>query len=109
MFKLKDRNDADLVLAMTHEEVVTCHVAREVRSYRELPQMLVPLPDEGARRAAPARRRAAHARVHHEGRLHLRPRRGGPAESYEPQIGAYDRIFERCGLDWYEVESRRRA
>ncbi|CAA9494111.1 MAG: Prolyl-tRNA synthetase, bacterial type, partial [uncultured Solirubrobacteraceae bacterium] len=38
----------------------------------------LPLPDEGARRGAPARRAAAHARVHHEGRLHLRPRRGGP-------------------------------
>ena len=38
----------------------------------------VPHPDEGARRAAPAGRRAAHARVHDEGRLLLRPRRGGP-------------------------------
>ena len=39
----------------------------------------LPLPDQGARRAAPARRRAAHARVRHEGRLQLRPRRGRPA------------------------------
>ena len=38
----------------------------------------LPLPGQGARRAAPARRRAAHARVHHEGLLHLRPRPGGP-------------------------------
>ena len=38
----------------------------------------LPLPDQGARRAAPARRRAAHPRVHHEGLLHVRPRRGGP-------------------------------
>ena len=38
----------------------------------------LPLPDQGARRAAPARRPAAHARVHHEGRLHLRPRPRGP-------------------------------
>ena len=36
----------------------------------------LPLPDQGAGRAAPARRRAAHARVHHEGLLHVRPRRG---------------------------------
>ena len=28
------------MLAMTHEEVVTYHVAREVRSYRELPMIL---------------------------------------------------------------------
>ena len=36
LFKLKDRKQADLVLAMTHEEAVTNHVAREVRSYQAL-------------------------------------------------------------------------
>ena len=41
----------------------------------------LPHPDQGARRAAAARRRAAHARVRDEGRLHLRPRRGGPASA----------------------------
>ncbi len=38
----------------------------------------VPLPDQGPRRGPPARRRPAHARVHHEGRLLLRSRRGWP-------------------------------
>ena len=40
LFKLKDRRGADCVLAMTHEETVTFHISREVRSYRDLPQML---------------------------------------------------------------------
>jgi prolyl-tRNA synthetase len=40
LFKLEDRRDAPLVLAMTHEECVAYHVAREVRSYRDLPMML---------------------------------------------------------------------
>ena len=40
LFKLKDRRGADLVLAMTHEEVVTTHVASVVRSYRDLPLFL---------------------------------------------------------------------
>ena len=40
VFKLKDRRGADFVLAMSHEENVTWHVAREVRSYRDLPQLL---------------------------------------------------------------------
>src|ERR671935_1853420 len=40
LFKLKDRRDADFVLAMTHEECVTFHVSREVRSYRDLPLIL---------------------------------------------------------------------
>ncbi len=37
LFKLKDRKGADMVLAMTHEECVTLHVAQLVRSYRDLP------------------------------------------------------------------------
>src|SRR4051812_42319448 len=40
LFKLKDRRDADPVLAMTNEEAITTHVSREVRSYRDLPQIL---------------------------------------------------------------------
>ena len=40
LFKLEDRKGSPLVLAMTHEEAVTYHVAREVRSYRDLPLML---------------------------------------------------------------------
>ncbi len=57
LIKLKDRKGADMVLAMTHEENVTFHVASIVRSYRDLPLLPLPLPDQGARRAAPARRR----------------------------------------------------
>ena len=37
----------------------------------------LPLPDQGPRRTAPARRGAAHARVHHEGLVHVRPRPRG--------------------------------
>src|SRR3954451_4494079 len=36
LFKLQDRKGAELVLAMTHEEAVTTHVAQVVRSYRQL-------------------------------------------------------------------------
>ncbi len=40
LFKLKDRRGADMVLAMTHEEIVTGHVAAAVKSYRDLPLIL---------------------------------------------------------------------
>ena len=40
LFKLEDRRGAELVLAMTHEETVTFHVAQVVRSYRDLPLIL---------------------------------------------------------------------
>ncbi len=37
LFKLTDRKGSELVLAMTHEEAVTFHIAQVVRSYRDLP------------------------------------------------------------------------
>src|SRR3984957_6439098 len=37
LFKLRDRRDAELVLALTHEEIVTGHVAPAERSYRDQP------------------------------------------------------------------------
>ena len=40
LFKLKDRRGTEMVLAMTHEEVITTHIAAEVRSYRDLPKLL---------------------------------------------------------------------
>src|SRR5215211_7927595 len=40
VFKLEDRRKAPMVLAMTHEEAVTYHVAQVVRSYRDLPFLL---------------------------------------------------------------------
>src|SRR3954469_19192087 len=39
LFTLKDRNGRDYVLPLTHEETVTWH-AKEIQSYRQLPQML---------------------------------------------------------------------
>ena len=81
LFKLEDRNGRPLVLAMTHEESVTFHVvARRALLPRPAADAL-PHPDQGARRAAPARGRPAHARVRDEGLLQLRPRRGRASRS----------------------------
>ena len=66
---------APFVLPMTHEETFTFH-AREIRLPAAAADPL-PLPDEGPRRAAPARRPDPRARVHHEGLVLVRPRRGG--------------------------------
>ena len=55
IFRLKDRKGADYVLPMTHEETVTFH-ARELQSYRAAAADALPHLDQGARRAAPARR-----------------------------------------------------
>ena len=62
LFKLEDRAERPLVLAMTHEEAVTFHISREVRSYRDLPLILYHLQikerDEPRPRAGVLRTRA---------------------------------------------------
>jgi prolyl-tRNA synthetase len=105
LFKLEDRKGAPMVLAMTHEEAVTDHVAREVRSYRDLPLMLFhiqtkerdePRPRAGVLRTREFTMKDAYSFDRDE---------EGLARSYELQAGAYERILDRCGLRWYKVES----
>ena len=105
LFKLRDRKDAELALAMTHEESLTYHVARDVRSYRELPLMLYHLQtkerDEPRPRAGVLRTREF---VMKDAYSFDRDEEGLD-RSYGLQIQAYDRIFDRAGLRWYRVES----
>ncbi len=105
LFKLEDRKGAEMVLAMTHEECVTSHIAREVRSYRDLPLMVFqiqtkerdePRPRAGVLRTREFAMKDAYSFDRDE---------EGLARSYELQSEAYGRIFDRCGLRWYRVES----
>src|SRR5437899_1607350 len=105
LFKLKDRRDAELVLAMTHEECVTFHMSREVRSYRDLPKILYHFQtkerDEPRPRAGLLRTREF---IMKDSYSFDRDAEGLEA-SYQLHIKAYDRIFDRVGLEWYRVES----
>jgi prolyl-tRNA synthetase len=105
LFKLRDRREAELVLALTHEESLTYHVARDVRSYRELPLMLYHLQtkerDEPRPRAGVLRTREFIMKDAYS----FDRDTDGLDRSYELQIQAYDRIFDRAGLRWYRVES----
>ncbi|UJA20178.1 proline--tRNA ligase [Thermoleophilia bacterium SCSIO 60948] len=105
LFRLSDRRDAPMVLAMTHEENITFHVARELRSYRELPKLLYHIQtkerDEPRPRAGVLRTREF---VMKDAYSFDRDAEGLDA-SYERFIGAYDRICDRAGLDWHRVAS----
>jgi prolyl-tRNA synthetase len=104
-FTLKDRRGADLVLAMTHEENVTMHVSKVVRSYRDLPLILyhfqVKERDEPRPRAGVLRTREF---IMKDSYTFDRDAEG-LQQGYDLHIRAYDRIFDRCGLEWYRVES----
>ncbi|HEY1523860.1 MAG TPA: proline--tRNA ligase [Solirubrobacteraceae bacterium] len=105
LFKLKDRRGADMVLAMTHEEIVTLHVASAVRSYRDLPLILyhfqVKERDEPRPRAGVLRTREF---VMKDSYTFDRDPAGLEA-AYQKHVVAYDRIMDRCGLEWYRVEA----
>jgi prolyl-tRNA synthetase len=105
LFKLQDRKGADMVLAMTHEEIVTTHVAQVVRSYRDLPLILYHLQvkerDEPRPRAGVLRTREF---IMKDSYTFDRDAEG-LAIAYDKHVGAYDRILDRCGLEWYRVEA----
>ena len=103
LFKLNDRRGAELVLALTHEEVVTSHVAQFIRSYRDLPLILYHLQVKGRDEARP---RAGVLRTREfvmKDSYSFDRDQEGMERSYQLHIEAYDRIFERTGLRWYRV------
>ena len=105
LFKLQDRRGAEMVLAMTHEEAITFHMARAIRSYRDLPLMAYHIQtkerDEPRPRAGVLRTREF---IMKDAYSFDRDQEGLGA-AYDLQAGAYDRIFDRAGLEWYRVES----
>jgi prolyl-tRNA synthetase len=105
LFKLKDRKGAELVLSMTNEETVTTHAAQVVRSYRDLPFSLYHIQvkerDEPRPRAGVLRTREFIMKDSYS----FDRDQAGMEASYEAHARAYDRIFDRCGLEWYAVES----
>jgi len=105
LFKLSDRRGAEMVLAMTHEEIVTGHVAAAVQSYRELPMILyhfqVKERDELRPRAGVLRTREF---IMKDAYSFDRDAAGLDA-AYERHVAAYERMCDRCGLEWYKVQA----
>ena len=104
VFKLRDRNDREFVLPMTHEETVTFH-ARELQSYRDLPQMLYHFQTKDRDEPRP---RAGLIRVREfimKDSYSFDRDEEGLERSFQLHKGAYDRIFERCGLEFYAVQA----
>ena len=105
MFRLKDRNDRDMCLGMTHEEVIAWLAAREIRSYRDLPQIWYQIQtkerDEARPRSGVLRTREFFMKDSYT----LDPDVAALDRSYAAHEGAYRRIFDRCGLRYRVVQS----
>jgi len=105
MGRFKDRADHDMVLAMTHEEVVADLARSIVRSYRQLPALIYHIQTKWRDDPRP---RAGLIRVREFTMLDsysLDADWDGLARQYDAHYQAYFRIFDRCGLPVIAVKS----
>ena len=105
MFRLKDRTGRDMCLGMTHEEIMTWLAAREIRSYRNLPQVWyqiqTKLRDEARPKSGLLRTREFLMKDSYS----FDADDEGLEKNYQLHAEAYHRIFSRCGLKFYMVQS----
>lgn len=105
MFRLKDRGGRDMCLGMTHEDVITWLAVREIRSYRDLPQMWyqiqTKLRDEARPKSGVLRTREFLMKDSYSFDVDEQ----GLERSYQLHADAYHKIFSRCGIKFYMVES----
>ena len=105
MFRLKDRKGADLCLGMTEEEVMTEIARKEVRSYKELPQIWYQIQqkfrDEPRPKGGLMRVRQFTMKDSYSFDLD----KAGLDVSYQKHRDVYCRIFDRCGLTYVVVDA----
>jgi len=105
MARFKDRKDRDMVLAMTHEEVVTDLCKTEIRSYRQLPQLVYHIQTKFRDDPRP---RAGLIRVREftmKDSYSLDVDEAGLDKQYRAHYQAYFNIFNRCGVPAIAVGS----
>jgi prolyl-tRNA synthetase len=104
LMKIRDASEREFVLAATHEETVTFH-ARELRSYRDLPKILYHFQTKEREEARP---RGGLLRVREfvmKDAYSFDRDEAGLDRSFLAQKGAYERIFERCGIETVAVQA----
>jgi prolyl-tRNA synthetase len=105
MGRFKDKNDRDMVLAMTHEEVVGDLVRKEIQSYRQLPRLIYHIQTKWRDDPRP---RAGLIRVREftmKDSYSLDADWEGLDKQYKAHYQAYFNIFNRCGLPTVAVKS----
>jgi len=105
LFRLKDRKGAEMALGMTEEEVMTTIALKELRSYKQLPQIWYQIApkfrDEPRPRSGLLRIRQFMMKDSYSFDIDA----AGLDVSYQKHFDAYCRIFDRCGLKYMVVEA----
>src|SRR6476646_5731011 len=105
MFRLKDRKGADLCLSMTHEEVMTEIARKELRSYKQLPQIWYQIQSKFRDEARPKSGLLRVRQFIMKDSYSFDMDAAGLDVSYQKHYDAYCRIFDRCGLKYMVVEA----
>jgi prolyl-tRNA synthetase len=105
MFRLKDRKGADLCLGMTEEEVMTEIARKELRSYKQLPQIWYQIQSKFRDEARPKSGLLRVRQFLMKDSYSFDIDAAGLDVSYQKHYDAYRRIFDRCGLKYVVVEA----
>ena len=105
IFRLKDRKDADYLLAPTHEEVFTLLVKDLYSSYKDLPLSIYQIQDKYRDEARPRAGLLRGREFSMKDAYSFDYTDAGLDESYQKQRDAYERIFQRLGLDYVIVNA----
>jgi len=105
MFRLKDRKGADMGLGMTHEEVMTSIARKELRSYKQLPQIWYQIQTKFRDEARPKSGLLRVRQFMMKDSYSFDIDTAGLDVSYRKHYDAYCRIFDRCGLKFMVVEA----
>jgi prolyl-tRNA synthetase len=105
MFRLKDRKGADLCLGMTHEEVMTDIARKELRSYKQLPQIWYQIQTKFRDEARPKSGLLRVRQFTMKDAYSFDVDRAGLDKSFDLHDAVYRRIFSRCGLEFVAVEA----
>src|ERR1700674_2954476 len=105
MFRLKDRKGADLCLGMTEEEVMTEIARKELRSYKQLPQIWYQIQSKFRDEARPKSGLLRVRQFLMKDSYSFDIDAAGLDVSYQKHYDAYRRIFDRCGLRYVVVEA----
>ncbi|MFG6474857.1 proline--tRNA ligase [Microbacterium sp. P06] len=103
MFRLKDRKGADYLLAPTHEEVFTLLVKDLYSSYKDLPLSIYQIQDKYRDEARPRAGLLRGREFTMKDAYSFDATDAGLDASYQAQRDAYERIFERLGLEYVIV------
>jgi prolyl-tRNA synthetase len=105
LIKYKDRHGREVALGPTHEEVITDLVAREVRSYKDLPLILYQIQTKFRDEVRPRFGVVRSCEFIMKDAYSFDVDVASMEKSYEKMYDAYCRMFDRCGLSYVAVEA----